>query len=99
MPLFAIIASVLNSVLGFMFRASVVKWATFFALWYVVTEFVIAIKSGNLFPHVSKLNEAFSGIPTGVWYWLDLFAVSQGAPMIISAIAARFLIRRLPIIG
>lgn len=99
MPLFAIIAHALNAVLGFMFRASVVKWATFFALWYVVTEFVIAIKSGNLLPHVSKLNEAFSGIPTGVWYWLDLFAVSQGAPMIISAIAARFLIRRLPIIG
>ncbi|VVE00108.1 hypothetical protein PCO31111_04628 [Pandoraea communis] len=99
MPLFAIIASVLNTALGFMFRASVVKWATFFALWYVVSEFVVALKSSNLFPQVSKLNEAFSGIPTGVWYWLDLFAVSQGAPMIISAMAARFLIRRLPIIG
>ncbi len=99
MPLFAIIASVLNAALGFMFRASVVKWATFFALWYVVTEFVIAIKSSNFFPQVAKLNEAFSGIPTGVWYWLDLFAVSQGAPMIVSAMAARFLIRRLPVIG
>ncbi|VVE18442.1 hypothetical protein PIN31009_03003 [Pandoraea iniqua] len=99
MPLFAILASVLNTLLGFMFRSAVIKWATFFALWYVVTEFIDVIKSGNLIPKVSGLNEALSGIPTGVWYWLDLFAVSQGGPMIISAIAARFLIRRLPLIG
>lgn len=99
MPLFSIISFALNSLLGFMFRASVVKWVTFFALWYVVKEFVSALKAGDFFPQVTALNEAFSGIPNGVWYWLDLFAVSDGAPMVISAIAARFLIRRLPIIG
>ncbi|WP_372435823.1 DUF2523 family protein [Pandoraea sputorum] len=99
MPLFAILAGVVNTMLGFVFRASVVKWATFFALWYVVTEFVEAIKSSSLLPNTSKLNEAFTNIPSGVWYWLDLFAVSEGAPMIVGAFATRFLIRRLPIIG
>ncbi|VVE52988.1 hypothetical protein PAQ31011_04836 [Pandoraea aquatica] len=99
MPLFTIIGFALNALLGFMFRSSVVKWATFFALWYVVTELVAAIKSSSFFPKVSTLNEAFAGIPDGVWYWLDLFAVSEGVPMVISAVAARFLIRRLPIIG
>lgn len=99
MPLFSILAGALNGVLGFMFRASVVKWGAFFALWYVVTEFVSVLKSSGLLPKVAKLNDAFSGIPSGVWYWLDLFAIAEGAPMVVSALATRFLIRRLPIIG
>ncbi|VVE28818.1 hypothetical protein PHO31112_03527 [Pandoraea horticolens] len=99
MPLFSILSGALNVVLGFMFRASVVKWGAFFVLWYVVTEFVSVLKSSGLLPTAAKLNNAFSGIPSGVWYWLDLFAIAEGAPMIVGALATRFLIRRLPIIG
>jgi hypothetical protein len=39
------------------------------------------------------------GLNAGVWWVLDLFNLSYGVPLLISAYVARFLIRRLPVIG
>jgi hypothetical protein len=40
-----------------------------------------------------------SGIPSGVLWTLDLFAVKEGAAMIVAALVLRFVVRRIPIIG
>jgi hypothetical protein len=48
---------------------------------------------------VTSLNTAFGGVNTGDWYFLDFFALDYGLPLMISAVVARFLIRRLPVIG
>ncbi len=95
--MFGIVLSALNAALGFVFRSVLVKFVVFFALWFITTEFVGAI--GSLLPNASSLSGALGGIPGGVWYFLDLFNVSAGVPILLSAWATRFIIRRIPVIG
>jgi hypothetical protein len=95
--MFGIFLSALNSILGFVFRSFIVKFVLYFGLYFVTTEFISVIDS--LLPNASTLNSAFAGISSGVWYFLDLFAFSQGLPLLMSAVITRFIIRRLPIIG
>lgn len=95
--MFGILASAFNVALGFVFRSVIVKFALYFGLYFVTTEFMGIL--GTLLPSSNSLNGAFSGITSGVWYFLDLFAFPQGLPLIISAFVTRFIIRRIPIIG
>lgn len=100
--LFGIILSAINTGLAFLLRSVLVKFVTFFALFFVVKEFVNFAVSSNLYPgatQASQLSGALSGLPTGVWYFLDLFSISTGFSAVISAWVTRFIIRRIPIIG
>lgn len=45
------------------------------------------------------LTSAFGAVSPGVWYFLDFFQLGYGLPLVLSAYIARFLIRRLPLIG
>lgn len=95
--MFGIVLSALNAALGWVFRSVIVKFFVFFGLYFVTVEFMQVLLP--LLPNASSLNGAFSGIGSPVWYFLDLFAFSQGLPLVLSALATRFIIRRLPIIG
>lgn len=96
--MFGIVLSALNSVLGWIFRSFVVKFGVFFALYFVATEFIGLVV--QLIPDpASSVNGTLSGIGAGTWYFLDVFMLPQGLPLIIGAYATRFLIRRIPIIG
>lgn len=97
--MFAIMSSVFNAVLGFVFRSLIVKFVLFFGLFFVTTEFVQVLVSSSLLPSASSLNGVFGGIPSGIWYFLDLFNFSMGFSTALSAFVARFIIRRLPVIG
>lgn len=100
--LFGIFLSALRTVMGFLLRSVVVKFVTFFALFFIVKELVNVLVSSNLYPgatQASALSSALSGIPESVWYFLDLFSVSTGLSTVVSAYAARFIIRRIPVIG
>lgn len=95
--MFGIFLSALNVLLGFIFRSVVVKFALFFGLFFVTTEFISILSP--LLPNGSALGGALGGIPGGVWYFLDLFNVSVGLPLLMSAWSTRFIIRRIPLIG
>lgn len=97
--MFGILLSALNSVLGFILRSVIVKFATFFALFFITTEFVGVLVSIGILPKASALSSALGGVPASVWYFLELFNVSTGIPLILSAYATRFIIRRIPVIG
>lgn len=45
------------------------------------------------------LDSVFLMLPAGVWWVLDFFRVTFGAPLMISAAIVAFLIRRIPVIG
>lgn len=45
------------------------------------------------------LQNAFSNIPDGVMYFLNIFEVSTGLAIIVTASILRFIIRRLPVVG
>jgi hypothetical protein len=95
--MFGILVSAINVMLGFVFRQLVIKFVVLFALYFVVQTFVSVL--GGFLPNVTSLNGAFGGIASGTWWFLDLFAFSQGFPLVVSAFAYRFLIRRIPVIG
>lgn len=95
--MFGIVLSALNVILGFVFRSVIVKFVLFFGLFFVTTEFISILSP--LLPNSSSLTGALGGIPAGVWYFLDLFNLSAGLPLLMSAWATRFIIRRIPLIG
>ena len=95
--MYGILLSAFNAVLGFVLRSVIVKFVLYFGLFFVTTEF-IALLTPRL-PDGNSLSSALGGIPASVWYFLDLFNVSTGIPILLSAWVTRFIIRRIPIIG
>jgi Protein of unknown function (DUF2523) len=86
--------------ISWIFRGVVIKFLILTAV-FAVLAIAIPAAIALIVPHISTagLSSAFSGIDSGVWWFLDFFALDYGIPLIISAYVARFLIRRLPLIG
>ena len=95
--MFGILLSSANAALGWVFRSIVVKFALYFALYFITTEFIGFV--ANLVPGPGSINSALSGIGAGVWYFLDVFQLQVGISALVSAYTTRFIIRRLPVIG
>jgi hypothetical protein len=95
--MFPIVVSALFSVVGWIFKSVLVKFVVFFALFFVATDFIgyLVLK----LPGASSLTAAFTGIPPGVWWFLDMFQIAAGVKMILAAYVTRFSIRRIPVIG
>jgi len=97
--MFGILVSAFDVVLGFVLRSVVAKLFAYFVMYFVTTEFIGVLQSAGILPTASSLAGAFGGIGTDVWYFMDLCACSYGIPLVLSAYATRFIIRRIPIIG
>ena len=68
-----------------------------FAVMAIVIPMAIALVSPFL--DLSPLASAFSAMPSGFWYLAAFFRLDFGLSVCLSALVARFLIRRLPVIG
>lgn len=93
-------AGILWSMISWVFREALVKFLIMAAVFVIVSELtplVLEYIAGFINPN--GLNSAFSGIPAGVWFFLDFFALDFGLPLLITAHISRFLIRRIPFIG
>lgn len=97
--MFGIFLSALNTVLAFVVRSVIVKFVIFFALFFITTEFIQVLINSGILPSAASISTSLSGIPAATWYFLDLFNVSSGIPIILSAYVTRFIIRRIPVIG
>lgn len=100
--LFGILLSALQSVLGFVLRSATIKFVLFWIIWIVVREIVPLMTQYGLLPGATKaaaLNTSLLGIPSSVWYFLDLMNFSTGIGVILSAYVARFIVRRIPFLG
>ena len=95
-----IILSLFCVLLGFVFIGIVANFFVFFSLFYITTEFIpvviVLFIPDNLIP---DLNSLFGYLPSSMWYFLNLIEFPFGVSLFISALLARFIIRRLPIIG
>lgn len=91
--------AIISAALGFLLRSVIAKFFLFFGLFFVTTEFVQVLLSVGILPSASSLNGVWGGVPSAVWYFLDLFNFTMGFSTILSAMATRFIIRRIPIIG
>ena len=97
--MFGIFLSALNAVLMFVIRSVVVKFVLFFALFFITSEFIQVLINSGILPGAASISSSLGGIPATTWYFLDLFNVSSGIPIILSAYVTRFIIRRIPVIG
>ncbi|RJX30299.1 MAG: DUF2523 domain-containing protein [Oxalobacter sp.] len=95
--MYAILVSAVNFALGFVLRSVIIKFVVFFALFFITTGFIAVLSP--LLPDASALSNSLGGIPSAVWYFLDLFNVSAGIPILLSSWVTRFIIRRIPLIG
>ncbi|EAW1199043.1 DUF2523 domain-containing protein [Salmonella enterica subsp. enterica] len=95
--MFGIILSALNTLLGFVFRSLVIKFVVFFALYFIVQGFIEILI--ELLPESSNLSSLFASLSDGFWYFINLSKLPEGISMIVSAMATRFIIRRIPVIG
>lgn len=95
--MFGILISAGNFILGFVLRGIVVKFIIAFLLYFGVL--LMAEVLVPLLPQVSAVSGALAAIPPGVWWFLDVFGVAQGLPLVISAYLTRFVIRRIPLVG
>jgi hypothetical protein len=81
-------------------RELVVRFVVLSSVFILVAFFVpYAVQYLGGFIGVSGLSYAFGSLPAGIWFFLDYCHVPFGLPLLISAAVARFLIRRLPVIG
>ena len=97
--MFGIFLSAINVALGFVFRSVIIKFALFFALFFVASEFIKFITGCGCIPQIGSVTQAMSKIPGSVWWFLNLFNFAQGLSIIFCALAVRFLIRRIPFFG
>lgn len=92
--------AILWPLVSWIFRGVVIKFVVLtgvFAVMAILIPFAINLIAP--FTGVTSLSSAFGGVDSGVWYFLDIFALDYGVPLLISAAVTRFLIRRLPVIG
>ncbi|EGF0822437.1 DUF2523 domain-containing protein [Salmonella enterica subsp. enterica serovar Saphra] len=89
--------SVLYGILGFLLRSVIVKFTVFFALYFIVQEFVPLIL--DMVNRQLPLLALISSIPDSLKYFFNVFKVIDGINIILSAFVTRFIIRRIPIIG
>ncbi len=95
--MFGIFLSGLNSMLGFVMKSATLKWGILFVIFFVVqalASFVI-----GYLPSMSAFSGLFASVDPGVQYFLTPWRIDFGFSGCVSAMAIRFLIRRIPIIG
>ncbi|PHM24266.1 DUF2523 family protein [Xenorhabdus ehlersii] len=95
--MYGFLLSALNTVLGFVLRAAILKFVVFFSLYFIVQEFMSVIV--ELLPKSSNLQALFDLLPDSAWYFINLFQGVLGINLLIDAWFTRFIIRRLPFIG
>ena len=91
---------IFTAALAWIMRSVLLK-ATLYILIFSLVVLLGGVAVGYLTPYINTgvLNGAFASIPAGAWYFMDILQMNYGLPLIIGAWVARFLIRRLPIIG
>ncbi|MFS2137347.1 DUF2523 family protein [Duganella sp. Dugasp56] len=95
--MFGILMSAAGSILAYLLRSALVKFAAFFALFFIANGFIEYLAAR--LPDASSISPALGTLSPGIWYFFDLFGFSIGLPAILSAWVLRFMIRRIPVIG
>jgi hypothetical protein len=95
-----LLAPLFVSLLTWIFREVIIKFVIFTAVFLLVLFFVpYVVNQVAPFASANVLSDGFGQIDSQVWFFLNYFALDYGMPLIVSAYVARFIIRRVPLIG
>lgn len=85
--------------LNLVFRGVIIKFVLLTALVYAVAALAALAFDYLVNADLLGLQNALGALPDGLWFFLHIFQVHVGIPLMIGAVVARFAIRRLPVIG
>lgn len=92
--------AILFSVVGWLIREVIVKAVVVAAIYGALVVLApIVVEYAADFVSPAALTSAFTALPAGLWWFLDWFRVGYGVPIVIAAYVARFMIRRIPLVG
>lgn len=81
------------------------EWLTDVLLWWPRKMFELFLDGAAMIINAIPLPDAFTDIGSytgafsGTAYYLHMFAVSEGVGIVLGALLARFIVRRIPLIG
>ena len=85
--------------LSWFVRSVVVKFIVLGALFFVIQALMPRLLAQLASWSPTSISSGLNVLGPGVWWFLDKFALDLGIPLILSAYATRFTIRRIPVIG
>lgn len=91
--------SLFNSLLSWIFRISTIKFVVFGALGLLLAPLMELLMSLVDTSGLSSISGMVSGLPNDIKFYLLLFRLDYGAPILIAAALTKFFIRRLPVVG
>ncbi|HEL8044792.1 TPA: DUF2523 domain-containing protein [Escherichia coli] len=95
--MWAILLSAVNTLIAWIFRAVVIKFVIFTAVYLCISEALPLIT--ERLPVVSDISSLFNSLPSSVLWFLNLFSFDVALPVVVSAMFTRFFIRRIPFIN
>ena len=97
--MFGILLSALNAAIGPVLSAIFIKAIIFTAFSAVVVFILAGLANAGILPDVNSVLESLNGFPSFGLYLLTLFRFDLAIKLCFSAVATRFIIRRIPLIG
>ena len=97
--MYPLLASAFRFALGWLVRGVVVKFVVLAAIYYVIAWIAESVLNQLDISPLTGLQTVIDGIPTGVLWFMGLFRLDIGLPLVLGAYLTAFVIRRLPIIG
>ena len=95
--MYAVLLSALTLIAKFFIKGTVIKFVFFSALPYFVIEMVPYIIT--FFMGGNYLAGVFDQMPSGILYFLNVIDFKTSFQIVLSAYVARFVVRRLPVVG
>lgn len=91
--------SLFNSLLSWIFRASVIKFVIFTGLLLLLAPLNALIMGLVQSTGLADIPALFTALPNDIKFYLVLTQAPMGVPLLVAAYLTRFFIRRLPIVG
>ena len=97
--MWSFITSAFSWLLGWIFRLSTIKFIVFGALALVLAPLMTLLLGLIDATGLDQIPSLVGQLPEGLLFYLGVFRLDVGLPMLVAAALVRFFIRRLPIVG